>query len=48
MIIRDGEITVLIRIAGQVVLGLVALLRVERNDIPTVLQEISGWWDPGS
>jgi hypothetical protein len=30
------------------VLGLVALLRAERNEIPTVVREFSGWCHHGS
>jgi hypothetical protein len=33
---------------GRQVLGLVALLRAERKDIPEVVRELSRWWHRGS
>jgi hypothetical protein len=48
MIIGGSEITELVGVAGRIVLGLVALLRAEPNDIPTVVRELSHWWHRGS
>jgi hypothetical protein len=48
MINGKVEITELVDIAGRFVLSLIALCRAERNDIPTVAQELSSWWRCGS
>jgi hypothetical protein len=48
MINGKVEIAELVDIAGRFVLSLIALCRAERNDIPTVAQELSSWWCRGS
>jgi hypothetical protein len=48
MINDSDEFARLVDVAGRLVLGLVALFRAERKEIPTVVRELSGWWHHGS
>ena len=38
------EVAVLVCIVGRFGLGLVALIRAERKDIPAVVRELARWW----
>jgi hypothetical protein len=42
------ETALLACILGHLMLGLVALVRAERKDIPEVVRELANWWGRGA
>jgi hypothetical protein len=41
---RGIEVAVLVCSVGRLGLGLVALIRADRKDIPAVVRELARWW----